>query len=486
MNQWTNSRAQGIKRYLTQEKRRDFIADAKIEANLEQNIRINPGRIRDIIQKAKALTPLAIPEAAALMNVRSPKLWEEIFDAASFIKKQVYGARIVLFAPLYISSLCVNNCAYCGFRSSNQKVTKYTLAQDELESEIYALLKAGHKRLIIVFGENPQANAQFIASTVKTIYRVNDGKNRIRRVNINAPPLFTNEYKIVHKAGIGTYQIFQETYHRKTYEMLHPKNTLKGYYLWRLFSLHRAQEAGIDDVGIGALFGLYDWRYEVLGLIAHAHDLKKEFGAGSHTISFPRLNPALGTPLTKHIPWQVSDSTLEKIIAILRLSVPYTGLILTAREKPNLRRKLIHIGVSQVDAGSRIAIGGYSHTDKTHMLDRQQFQLGDTRSLDSFIYELLCDGYIPSFCTADYRQGRTGCEFMSYAEGGLIKNFCLPNAILTFQEYLLDYASAKTKKKGQQAINNFLGILRNNNVPMAKKVEEYLQELKQGKRDIYI
>ncbi len=340
--------------------------------------------------------------------------------------------------------------------------------------------------MIVVYGEHPDSDVEYMRHSIELIYKTKNGPNEIRRVNVNAAPLFVDEYKIVKAVGLGTYQVFQETYHKKTYEKLHPKNTIKGDYLWRLFAQHRAEEAGIDDVAIGALFGLYDWRFEVLALIYHSLALEAEFNVGSHTISFPRLEPALGTPYIQQTKYKVSDDDFKKVIAILRLAVPYTGLILTARETPELRREAIRLGVSQTDAGTRVAIGGYSQMKEEHIPDKEQFQIGDTRSLDEFIYMLLEDGYIPSFCTADYRCGRTGCEFMAITKRGGIKKFCIPNAVLTFKEYMIDYASPRTKTLGEQRIREYTEFVKKEFPPkMYDTLVEYLDRIGRGERDLY-
>jgi len=409
-----------------------------------------------------------------------------MFDTAFWIKNQVYGNRIVLFAPLYVSSPCVNDCVYCGFRHSNEAVEKRTLTMEELAEEVRVITSVGHKRVLAVFGEHPDSDVHYICRALETIYSTKEGRNEIRRANVNAAPLSKEEYEIVRDVGIGTYQIFQETYHQDTYRRLHPKGTLKHSYKWRLFALHRAYEAGIDNVAIGVLFGLFDWRFEVLGLLYHAMDMEREFGVGPHTISFPRLEPALNTPFTTRSPYLVKDEELKRIIAILRCAVPYTGLILTARERPELRRELIRLGVSQTDAGSRIAVGGYKEMEKETIWDRQQFIINDTRSLDEFIYDLCQDGYIPSFCTAGYRAGRTGCHFMEFAKKGLVKNFCVPNAILTFKEYLLDYASPRTREMGESVIENYLQQVEQWQPVLARKVREYLARMEAGERDLYV
>lgn len=358
------------------------------------------------------------------------------------------------------------------------------LSLEELANEVKVLTGMGHKRLMIDFGEHQISDVDFMCQCLETIYATKNGRGEIRRVNVNAAPLFVDEYKQIKEAGIGTYQIFQETYHHQTYQKVHPPRTLKSVYTWRLFSLHRAQEAGIDDVGIGVLFGLYDWRFEVLALIAHARDLEREFGTGPHTISVPRIQPAHNTPFARQSPYLVNDEDFKKLVAVIRCSVPYTGMVLTCRERGELRRQVIPLGISQIDAGSRIGIGGYQRMAE-RLFEQAQFQLGDQRSLDEVIYELCQDGYIPSFCTADYRLGRTGCNFMSYAKRGRIKYFCTPNAILTFKEYLLDYASPQTRAVGEQVINRYLEQVREDTPQLSTRLQEYLGRIEGGERDLY-
>jgi len=341
----------------------------------------------------------------------------------------------------------------------------------------------GHKRLVVVYGEHPLSDADYIASTIQTIYDTRVGNGEIRRVNVNAAPMDISRYKILKEVGIGTFQVFQETYHHETYRQLHPSG-IKSNYQWRLYALHRAQEAGIDDVAIGALFGLYDWKFEVMGLLYHTIDLEKHFaGVGPHTISFPRLEPAVNTPLVEETKYRVSDRDFKRLVTVIRLSVPYTGMILTAREPAHIRRDVIPVGCTQIDASTRIGIGAYSDNSNEQELERQQFQIGDPRSLDEVIRELAQMGYITSFCTADYRCGRTGKYFMDIAKKGKIHYFCIPNAILTFQEYLEDYASPQTKEIGEKVIQEHLSSLKDGIKP---KVEEYLQRIKKGERDLRV
>jgi len=389
----------------------DFIDDGRIWELLSTQ-RPDACRVRDIIQKARAIKTLLPEETASLLGVQEPHLWEEIFAAASDIKRTVYDNRVVMFAPLYCSNLCVNNCRYCGFRADNKAVQRVKLSMEQIRRETEILAgDIGHKRLIAVYGEHPATGAEYIAQSMRTIYSVNvpvrRGTGQIRRVNVNAAPMSIEDYRIIKDAGIGTYQVFQETYHHQTYSDAHPAGTIKGDYKWRLYSLHRAMEAGIDDVAIGALFGLYDWRFEVMGMLAHARELERVFGIGPHTVSVPRIEPAVNTSYRQHSKYRVSDQDFRKLIAVLRLSIPYAGLIVTCREKPDMIRSIIPM-CTQRDASTRIGIGAYSDAVPAQQEKKQQFILGDTRSLDAVIGELAAMGYITSFCTAGYRCGRTG------------------------------------------------------------------------------
>ena len=458
---------------------KSFIDEVKIERLLKESVP-EKQKVREIIQKSLSKKRLELEETAVLLNVYDPELLSEIFSGAKRLKEEVYGNRIVLFAPLYIGNDCLNDCIYCAFRRSNKEVKRRTLSPDEIKKEIEALEAHGQKRLILVFGEHPKYDADFMAQAVKIAYSTKFGKGEIRRVNINAAPMGIEGYKKLKEVGIGTYQIFQETYHRETYELCHPTGK-KADFLWRLYGLDCAQEAGLDDVGIGALFGLYNWKFEVLGLLSHTIHLEEKFGVGPHTISFPRVQPAQNAKFPKG--YEVSDEDFKKLVAIIRLSVPYTGMILTAREKPKLRREVVELGCSQIDAGSRIELGGYSEDLKEQESNRQQFKLGDTRSLDEVMCELLEDGYTPSFCTACYRLGRTGEEFMEFARPGFIQNYCTPNAILTLKEYLEDYATDETKQEGKNAILKALSKMGSNG--LRGKIEERLLQIEQGKRDLY-
>ncbi|MEI6971289.1 MAG: [FeFe] hydrogenase H-cluster radical SAM maturase HydG [bacterium] len=459
----------------------DFIAGHDFGVTLRDTVE-DAARVRDVIARSMAKVPLTVEECAVLLAVKSQPLVEEIFAAACELKKTVYGNRIVIFAPLYIGNHCVNDCQYCAFRRSLRTMVRKTLNDEELRGQVLALEQTGHKRLILVYGEHPSYTPEFMAHTVKLVYSVKSGKGEIRRVNINAAPLDHDGYRIVKDAGIGTYQIFQETYHRETYAKVHPSATHKGDYMYRLHGLTRAYEAGCDDVGIGALFGLYDWRYEVLGLVAHSRFLMDRFGCGPHTISFPRLRPAHGVEMDKaHL---VCDADFKKLVAILRLCVPYTGMILTARETPEMRREVMGFGVSQIDAGTRIELAGYTMGGKQQM-NREQFQIGDVRPMDEIVRELLQTGYVPSFCTSCYRRGRTGRQFMEFAIPGFIRNFCTPNALLTLDEYLQDYSCDETRQVGRKVIERELGQMDDSAIKV--KTSAGLQKIRtSGDRDIYL
>ena len=459
----------------------DFIDDAYL-SNLLNGPSPERGMVQDIIAKSLSKQPLTVEETAVLLRVDDPELVQDIFETARKLKETVYGNRIVLFAPLYVGSDCINDCSYCGFKKSNPVSVRMTLSPEDLRAQVLRLEAAGQKRLILVFGEHPRYDANFIAEQVRTVYSTRQGHGEIRRVNINAAPMDHEGYRSIKAAGIGTYQIFQETYHHATYADVHPAGTRKGNYLYRLDGLSRALEAGCDDVGIGVLFGLHKWRFEVLGLVAHALHLQQRYGVGPHTISFPRLRPACGV----HFPGlgSVPDGDFKRVIATLRLAVPYTGLILTARENAELRRELIQFGVSQIDAGSRIEIGGYTEEGESQFTEREQFELGDTRSLDTVMRELLHDEYLPSFCTACYRLGRTGEHFMEFAVPGFIKKYCTPNALTTLMEYLVDYAPDETREAGEKLINAELDRLVPG--PLKEELETRLQRIKQTEdRDLY-
>lgn len=435
--------------------------------------------VRRVIAKSLSKKRLNLEETAVLLNATDTQLIEEIKNGAREIKTKVYGNRIVLFAPLYVGNKCSNNCTYCGFRASNKSAIRKTLSDNELVKEIEALEENGQKRLILVYGEHAQYNPKYIAETVKTAYSVKKGNGEIRRVNINAAPLDIEGFRTVKEAGIGTYQVFQETYHREAYKTYHLRGK-KADFDYRLTSLDRAQEAGLDDVGIGALFGLYDWRFEVLGLVRHTNHLEACYNIGPHTISFPRIKDA--SMLQMGNQYFVSDEDFARLIAILRLAVPYTGMILTAREPQKLRNELLQFGVSQIDGGTKIELGSYAKKEKSLNLNRGQFRINDERHLNEIIDELLHQDMLPSFCTACYRLGRTGEHFMEFSVPGFIKRYCTPNAMLTLAEYLEDYAPKKTAKKGWEVIEKNMSSL---NEKVQTQVKEKIEKIKIGERDLY-
>jgi len=456
-----------------------FISEKEIEAILA-GAQPSHALVREIIAKSLSKKRLTMQETAVLVNASDPELVEEIKAGARKLKEQVYGKRIVLFAPLYVGNLCINNCEYCGFRAANKSQKRTTLSNPELVKEVEMLEEMGQKRLILVYGEHPKYTPEFIADTVRTVYKVKKGNGEIRRVNINAAPLDIQGFKTVLDAGIGTYQVFQETYHRGAYSLYHTGGVKKDYD-WRISALDRAQEAGIDDVGIGALFGLYNWRFEVLGLIRHVNHLEAVYNVGPHTISFPRLQKASGVKYEEK--WQVSDEDFTRMVAILRLAVPYTGLILTAREPAAIRDEVLQFGVSQIDGGTKIEMKGYTEQEQEQDLDAEQFQISDNRSLAEVTEELIEKDYLPSFCTACYRTGRTGEHFMEFSVPGFIKRFCTPNAMLTMAEYLEDYAHNGTKEKGYRLIQKNLDEMEEDG--FKTKLEERLELVKKGERDFY-
>ncbi|MDR2009107.1 MAG: [FeFe] hydrogenase H-cluster radical SAM maturase HydG [Bacteroidales bacterium] len=463
------------------ERQKPFISIKEIENALQDTKNPDKKDVLKIIDRSLNKKRLTLKETATLINADTPELIEAIKEGARKLKEMVYGNRIVLFAPLYIGNKCKNNCQYCGFRSSNKDAQRKTLSDEEIIKEIEALEDNGQKRLILVYGEHDSYNPEYIAHTVRLAYNVKKGNGEIRRVNINAAPLDIEGFRIVHNAGIGTYQVFQETYHKPTYEKYHLSGPKRDFE-YRLTSLDRAQEAGLDDVGIGALFGLYDWRFEVMALIRHTNHLEACYNVGPHTISFPRIKSASGLNIDEK--YLVTDEELVRIIAILRLAVPYTGLILTARESASIRDEVMKFGVSQIDGGTKLELGSYSETkNEVQDLNREQFEVNDTRSLSEIIYELIDKEYIPSFCTACYRLQRTGEHFMEFSVPGFIKKFCTPNAILTLAEYLMDYAKEDTASKGWKLIENELQKFDDKNIE--KSTREKIEKIKQGERDLY-
>jgi 2-iminoacetate synthase len=456
-----------------------MINDQLVHEVLARASRPDAGRVREILAHAADLQGLSPDEAAALSHVSDPALRSEIFAAARQLKDTIYGARLVLFAPLYVSNLCGNDCAYCAFRVRNRALKRRALTQDELRSEVEVLLTQGHKRVLLVAGEAyPNQGFRYILDAVHTIYDARVGPHGIRRVNVNVAPLELDDFIALKACGIGTYQLFQETYHRGTYASVHLGGRKRDYD-WRVTAIDRALQAGIDDVGVGVLFGLYDWRYEVQALLQHVGHLEATFGVGPHTISIPRLEPASGADLASNPPAPVSDDDFRLLIAVLRLAVPYTGLILSTRERPDMRREAFALGVSQISAGSRTNPAGYAEgEDEAHA---GQFSLGDHRTLDEVVRDVAEHGYIPSFCTACYRMGRTGQDFMDLAKPGAIKGHCDPNGVSTFAEYLQDFATPETRAVGERAIAAVLAGMAEG---PRLRAEAMLAKVRAGTRDV--
>jgi len=473
-----------------------FVDESEIFFKLAAAARGNPNdpvRIREILAKSRAIQTLLPEETATLIQVTDPALFQEMTETALAVKKAVYDNRIVMFAPLYMSNLCVNRCAYCGFRSGNTDQHRRMLTMDEVRQEIDVLAgKIGHKRLIAVYGEHPKTSTEYFADTIRTIYDHPVKSPRgttvgIRRVNVNAAPLPIEDLRVLKAVGIGTFQVFQETYHRATYARLHPAGTVKGNYDWRTTCFHRCMEAGVDDVGMGVLFGLYDWQFELMASVYHARDLERQFGIGPHTISFPRLEPASGTDLPTTSPYLIDDDTFRRIVVVTRLSVPYTGMIVTCRERPESRDACVACGITQMDASSNIAIKGYSdfESEQHQEKDRQQFVLSDTRTLEQLIAHLASEGIITSFCTAGYRCGRTGGCIMDALKTGKEGKFCKINAVLTFREWLDDFASPETLKLCLPVLNKELEGIRNELPKFYPTVKEHYDRICAGERDLF-
>lgn len=478
-----------ITKYLEQGK--DFIPDQEIWRTIEAAREPDAPTVRAILARSFAIQTLTPEDLAILIRVQDPEILREMEAAAFAIKKKVYDNRIVTFAPLYMGNYCVNNCAYCGFKHENLTAKRRVLSMDEIRKEIETLTgKIGHKRIIAVYGEHPLTGIDYILESMKTIYGVRvptkHGYGNIRRINVNAAPMSIEELARLKDGGLGTYQVFQETYHHETYAKLHPKGTLKSDYRWRLYAMHRAMEAGVDDVGIGVLFGLYDWRFEVMALLYHAIELEARMGIGPHTVSFPRMEPALNSDYSEHSPYKVSDENFKKIVLLIRLAIPYTGMIITARETAEMRRAAIGLGVTQTDASTRIGIGSYSEEGNEQESERQQFMLGDTRSLDELVKDFADTGHITSFCTAGYRCGRTGKCIMDLLRSGKEGKFCKLNAVLTFQEWLDDFATPATREAGFRVLAQELEDIRVQNPQGFPVFYQFLEQVRKGERDLFL
>jgi len=461
--------------------RADFINEQEIEGILGRPQRPSPSRVRELLAKAREMQGLSMDEVACLSFVERPDLLDEIFSTAKNIKEEIYGSRLVLFAPLYISNRCANECTYCAFRATNTNLKRRTLTQEEIAEETRILIRQGHKRALVVSGEAlPPQGFQYILDSIATVYDTRIGSGEIRRVNVNLAPQTLDRFRQLKAANIGTFQLFQETYHRPTYAAVHLKGTKRDYD-WRTTAFDRAMEAGIDDVGIGVLFGLYDWRFEIMAMMQHIRHLEETFGVGPHTISFPRMEPAVGSDIASQPPHPVNDADFMKMIAIMRLAVPYTGMIMSTRETAEVRRATLELGISQISAGSRTDPGGYK--DGEGDPNGSQFQLGDHRTIDEVVSDVVSLGFLPSFCTACYRMGRTGHDFMDLAKPGEIKYHCHPNALSTFQEYLCDYASPQAKSAGEKLISIELQQMDGRQTACALPM---LNQVRRGERDVFV
>ena len=457
-----------------------FINHEYIYKILEETKNPSNEQIKEVLNRAKNREGLDYKDIAILLQAEDEKDLKEIYSLAGEIKKDIYGKRVVVFAPLYVSDYCVNNCVYCGYKRDN-KFNRRRLTMDEVAQEVKILEQMGHKRLALELGEDPvNAPIDYVLECLDTIYKTQNNNGEIRRVNVNIAATTVENYKLLKEKGIGTYILFQETYHKPTYDKMHPKS-LKGDYNYHLTAFDRAMEAGIDDVGAGVLFGLADPRFEVLGLMMHNAHLEEKFGVGFHTISVPRLQPANGVSLENY-PHLLDDKMFKKIVAILRIAVPFTGLILSTRETPEMRKELLKYGVSQISAGSSTGVGGYKEREEGKEV--KQFKTNDERSPIEILKELLSDGYIPSYCTACYRKGRTGDRFMSLAKSGNIKYVCEPNALMTLLEFTLDYGDEELYKKSLEIIDKEVeNIEREDNKVINK---ESMEKMKKGQRDFYL
>ncbi|MBU0756562.1 MAG: [FeFe] hydrogenase H-cluster radical SAM maturase HydG [Nanoarchaeota archaeon] len=460
-----------------------FIDEEKIQDLLKKTGEPDDKEVDKVIEKAMLLKGLDLEDVSVLLNIKKPAQLDRLFDAALNIKNLIYGNRLVLFAPLYVSNYCTNNCLYCGFRRDNVDMYRKCLSVDDIKEETRLILEEGHKRILMLMGEEAgECDFDYFLKTIDAAYSVKDSKgNSIRRINIEIAPLTDEEFKKVSKVKIGTYTVFQETYHQETYKKMHPSGR-KSDYSWRLYCMDRALKNGLNDVGIGALFGLYDYRFEVMALIMHAQYLDATFGVGPHTISIPRIEHAQNAPAAENIPFPVSDADFKKLVAVIRCAVPYTGMILSTRESPQMRKEVFNMGVSQISAGSKTSPGGYKDAIINPEAE-EQFSLNDTRSPGEVITSVIKQGFTPSFCTGCYRLGRVGADFMELAKPGLIKLHCLPNALTTLKEYLVDYADEATKKAGDDLIEKEL-----NDIPDEKrreKTKEFLKRIEDGERDLY-
>ncbi|MBQ8493888.1 MAG: [Alistipes sp.] len=463
------------------ERAEEFIHDGEIRATLEyaREHRNDRALIEEILAKAEEGKGISHREAAVLIEVEDKDLEERMYDIARRLKQRIYGNRIVMFAPLYLSNYCINGCTYCPYHAKNRTIPRRKLTQEEIRREVIALQDMGHKRLALETGEHPTKNPiEYVLESIDTIYSIHHKNGAIRRVNVNIAATTAENYTLLKDAGIGTYILFEETYDRATYERLHPTGP-KSDWAYHTEAMDRAMLGGIDDVGVGALFGLTNYRYDVVGILMHAEHLEARFGVGPHTISVPRIRPASDID-TKDFPDAVTDEVFRRIVAVLRLAVPYTGMIVSTRESRRSRELVLDVGISQLSGGSKTSVGGYAEGVEDAE-ESAQFDISDNRTLDEIVGWLLELGYVPSFCTACYREGRTGDRFMSLAKRGLIGNCCAPNALMTLAEYLEDYASPNVKLMGKKMIAEQAQIIPSEKV--RRITEENLKAIIEGKRD---
>ena len=470
----------------TSKKAEEFINDAKIKETLAFAAahKDDLALMNEILNKGREYKGLSYAEAATLLECEDPDIIQQIFDLGKEIKEHFYGTRIVMFAPLYLSNYCVNGCVYCPYHGQNKTIPRKKLTQEEVRDEVIALQNMGHKRLAIEAGEHPKENPiEYILECIKTIYSVKHKNGAIRRVNVNIAATTVENYKKLKEAGIGTYILFQETYNKEAYEQLHPWGP-KSDYAYHTEAMDRAIEAGIDDVGCGVLYGLNNYKYDFVGMLMHAHHLEKTYGCGPHTISVPRVRPADDID-PDELDNGVPDDVFKRIVAVLRIAVPYTGMIMSTRESAKTRRECLKIGITQISGGSRTSVGGYGdELDEAGGFDSEdtaQFDVEDRRTLAEVVDWLIDLGYVPSFCTACYREGRTGDRFMSLLKSGQIANICQPNAMMTLKEFLMDYASPETKAKGDALIEEKLSLIPNEKV--RDICREHLKDIENGNRD---
>lgn len=460
----------------------DFIKDDEINSLIAKGKEIVSDKelVKEIIEKSKNAEGLTPEETAILLNLEDKELIEEMFKAARQVKEKLYGKRLVVFAPLYVSNYCVNNCTYCGYKHCNDELKRKKLNKEQLIEEVKVLESLGHKRIALEAGEDPvNAPLDYILDCIKSIYSIKFDNGSIRRINVNIAATSVEDYKRLKDAEIGTYILFQETYHKPTYERLHVSGP-KHNYNYHTTAMHRAREAGIDDIGMGVLYGLYDYKYETLAMLMHAMDLEETTGVGPHTLSVPRLRPAENVSLENY-PYLVDDEDFKKIVAILRLAVPYAGLILSTREEPGLRDEIIALGVSQVSTGSCTGVGGYSEA-YSDPEEKPQFEVGDHRSPVEMIESLMEAGYIPSYCTACYREGRTGERFMDIVKSGELYKICEANALITLKEFIDDYGTDRTREIGDKLIKKSIDEI--DNESFRKSVEEKINKISNGTRDL--